>query len=1105
MPRLPRALPVIFCALMTAQPLFPQEQGTRARDHAAERAEYQRSGRTAKGENAADLLHRGYQQKMMLRKTARQRQAAAKAQQESGRAAPEHNTPTFSNLVWQSLGPSPAVFDPSNFSAYGNVTGRVSAVAVDPNDPSGNTVYVGGASGGVWKSTNAATSDPNAVVWTPMTDDQASLAVGSIAVQPGGGVVLVGTGETNSTPDSYYGQGILRSTDGGHTWTLIPSANSGTRPLRGLGFSKIAFSTTNPNLVVATAASTNASSPGGNGGETQGANGRGIYFSTNAGSTWTYASVVDPTGPTQPGSAGDVVFNPVQQKFYAVLRWHGYYSSTDGAMWTRLANQPGLINSTNCPASPTDNTCPEYRGSLSVREDTGEVYTIFVDANDQTTADGGGIFVLSQDGGTWSQMGQAGIDNCQDTGGGCGTEQGSYNLYIRAVPNGANTDLYVGAINIFKCSRSASNPFCSNANSWLNLTHVYGCTPYGAPAGVHPDQHAMDFAKTSSPTHVYFGNDGGVWRALDETALASGSCAAGSNPFDNLNATMGSLSEFVSFSQHPSDAGTILGGLQDNGSPALVPGNSGADGKTWQGVNDSDGGYNDIDPLSPNILYTSIFNVSVRRCTAGTACNQGTWNTVAGPGQVDSDGALFYPPWMLDPQNNNNLWIGTCRLWRGAAAGGSYFIMSMNFSQQRSTQCGGSGGTGDTKVRSIAMGGPGTTNGSQVVYAGMAGAAPLNGHVFVTTSADTGVTSWNDRTGSINPSGYDVSDIAISPYDPTGKTAYLTIMGFGTPHIYKTTDAGVSWSDKSGNLPDVPANAIAVDPVTPNTLYVGTDVGVFLSIDDGATWAEFGSGLPNAPAVKVKTFVSGGVKKLRAATYGRGMWQIDLPQPDIMFSSAALNFSTVVGRTSQIQLATLQNNSANAVSITNISAAFDFVVNSGCPPVLNAGASCTVAVSFAPRTAGAFSTALTLTSSAAGGNRTLPLSGTGVDFNLSALGPRPGRPHRSGTQTNNVITMAHSETVTAELALGVTGALAPDSLTGLDKNVQLGCSAAGLRCSVTPAAMDLSQPGPVRVAIAAGAAKARRVRAVAAETHTVQVRATVGGVSRSVDLTVVVR
>src|SRR5215470_19646067 len=128
--------------------------------------------------------------------------------------------------AWVSLGPLPLPSDASGIGLqdYGWVTGRATAVAIDPNDPSGNTVFAGGAYGGVWKSTNAGNLSPSpiAVNWTPVTDDQATLAIGAIAVQPqlttrdsSRSVALAGTGETNSSGDSYYGLGILRTTDGG--------------------------------------------------------------------------------------------------------------------------------------------------------------------------------------------------------------------------------------------------------------------------------------------------------------------------------------------------------------------------------------------------------------------------------------------------------------------------------------------------------------------------------------------------------------------------------------------------------------------------------------------------------------------------------------------------------------------------------------------------------------------------------------------------------------------------------------------------------------------------------------------------------------------------
>ena len=156
----------------------------------------------------------------------------------------------LSSGAWTPLGPAPLASDATGdgFQNYNQVSGRATAVAIDPADPTGNTVYIGGAQGGVWKSTNAAASPASNVTWTPVTDDQATLSIGSITIQPGNSdpaqsVVLVGTGEADNSGDSYFGLGILRSADGGSTWTLSASANSGTYSFSGLGATRMAFST----------------------------------------------------------------------------------------------------------------------------------------------------------------------------------------------------------------------------------------------------------------------------------------------------------------------------------------------------------------------------------------------------------------------------------------------------------------------------------------------------------------------------------------------------------------------------------------------------------------------------------------------------------------------------------------------------------------------------------------------------------------------------------------------------------------------------------------------------------------------------------------------
>ena len=179
-----------------------------------EREQWFLHGRRYQGQVAPQLLEKAQQQRDTLR-----HQALLRAQVRTA-VTPSSGTPT---PVWTPLGPAPMMSTTAvgNTQDYGFVTGRATTVAVDQNDPTGNTVYLGGAYGGVWKSTNAANPTVTQVIWTPITDDQATTAVGAIAVQPGNGnIVLVGTGEANSSTDSYYGLGILRSTDAGNSWTL---------------------------------------------------------------------------------------------------------------------------------------------------------------------------------------------------------------------------------------------------------------------------------------------------------------------------------------------------------------------------------------------------------------------------------------------------------------------------------------------------------------------------------------------------------------------------------------------------------------------------------------------------------------------------------------------------------------------------------------------------------------------------------------------------------------------------------------------------------------------------------------------------------------------
>jgi hypothetical protein len=901
------------------------------------------------------------------------------------------------------LGPAPLASDASGNGTqdYHQVAGRATAVAIDPADPSGNTIFIGGAQGGVWQSSNAATSTASSVTWTPVTDDQATLSVGSIAIQPGNtnpatSVILVGTGEADNSADSYFGLGILRSADGGSTWTQISTANGGALSFSGLGGTRMAFSTA--STVVSAMATT---SEGVEAGAVTASTMRGLYTSLDAGQSWTYDALLDPgSQSTDATSATSVAYNAVAGTFLAAVRYHGFYSSPDGVKWTRLATQPGgsVLGTTACPPKSTSNkqACPIYRGEITVVPGRNEMYAWYISLDSSGLPVDGGIWQSLTGGASWTQIAVTGITNCGDDSG-CGVEQGYYNLELLAVPNGsAATDLYAGAINLYKCSINSSNPTCS-APSFINLTHVYGCNPAASLPHVHPDQHALAYMIPSAGTDsgndlMYFANDGGIYRALDGySGLTTGSCS-GNNLFDDLNQNLGSMTQFVSFSQHPTDSNTLVGGTQDNGSPAT---NSATTSLSWINVNGGDGGYNAIDPNTPLNWFVSNPDIppgglNIQECPSGVHCREGDFSSVVGSVDVGGDDGAFYFPYVLDPQSATALLVGTCRVWRGPRLGGSYTLLSPNFDTFATGTCAGSE---INLVRSLAAGGPTDGNGSMVIYATTDGLGPLDGpltspaggNVWVTTNATAGAPAFTEVTQNINPNQFPVSSVAIDSSDPTGNTAYVTVMGFtgGAGHVWRTTNAGITWTDFTGTsttaLPDTPVNTVVVDPGAA-TVYAGTDVGVFQSGTASPAWTEVGPAanplggsigfLPNVAVTALGLFNAGGQKLLRASTYGRGVWQFNLiSTPDFEIAISSPPQTVFVGGTGSFSGTLFAvNGYANSVTLTCAAGATN-------PPT-----TCTPSPDvLTPTVTGV---PFTVTASGALGDYSFNVLGTGSDSNL---------------------------------------------------------------------------------------------------------------------------
>ncbi|MGB7267745.1 MAG: hypothetical protein WBC92_19665, partial [Terracidiphilus sp.] len=433
------------------------------------------------------------------------------------------------SAAWQAVGP--VAVQTANF---GLVSGRVAALALDPSDATGNRLYVGTTGGGVWMANNAGVQTPSTIVFTPLTDDvaalggaaDASISIGALTVQPGGtGVILAGTGDPNDVLDSYYGAGILRSTDGGNTWALTTRTTDEEDGLSavdssfvGNGFAGFAWSTVNPQVVVAAVSQAYE-------GTLVDANWvpasyEGLYYSSDSGATWHLARITDGSGkdvqgPLDPwltpfgNAATAVVWNPVRQIFVAAVRYHGYYQSADGVTWTRMTAQPGTGLTTQMCPNNLGNTgsiaCPIFRGTLAVNPQTGDTFAWTVDLN-------------NQDQGLWQ-------DQCAIAGGACGNPaiafnkqwstaaletstfegaatiaDGTYNLALAAVPSQQDTLVMAGANDLWKCSLAMG---CV----WRNTTNSTTCMS----AQVGEFQHVLAW-NAANPLEMFLGSDSGLWR-----------------------------------------------------------------------------------------------------------------------------------------------------------------------------------------------------------------------------------------------------------------------------------------------------------------------------------------------------------------------------------------------------------------------------------------------------------------------------------------------------------------------------------------------------------------------------------------------------------------
>jgi photosystem II stability/assembly factor-like uncharacterized protein len=772
--------------------------------------------------------------------------------------------------VWTNIGPQP-VTNGLGGANFGNpaATGRVSAIAVDPTTPT--TVFLGGATGGIWKSTDGGTT------WNSTFDQNKSLAIGGIGIAPSNHLVIyAGTGELNFSGDSYYGAGVYKSTDGGATWTqqcggvgvnFCTPTFSGTL---GGGFyvGAIAVNPTNPLIALAAVRDPGNSALS------------GIYRTTDGGTTWTLI----PSASTAAGNS--VVWNQGDNTIvYATLGERGVagafgvYKSTDsGVTFTRLTGTLANL--------PTANL---GRHELGVSSDGA---TIYVSINAESTSNLLGLAKSTDSGATWTFNNAPSAppslpDFCHG--------QCWYDMAVAVDPLNANTVIVGGSA--FTNNSSTIFRSSDGGATWTDIT-------VGSNAvRPHVDTHALTFANNGGAIRLYTGDDGGIWFTDNPT-----SSPVTWQPGNNANLVITQF--YPGHSVHPTDDNIDYGGTQDNGTEKY----SGT--LAWDHVACGDGAWTAVDPIIPSTVYANCQNIAVFRSPLDGAPT--TFAPISNQLGTSGDRSLFIPPLVHDPNTSGLLYFGTFRVWQTMDYGTNWTAISPDLTLG-----------GD--VTSVSP----SSADSNTVYA-----TTSDGRVWRTTNALAGAgATWTNLTKAPLPNRYATM---VKTAHGDANTAYVSYSGFNgfggdvVGHIFKTSDGGTTWSDISGTgigaLPNSPVNDIVVDhvgaPLNIDQVFIGTDVGVFKCPDPlvatpCTTWSPI-TGLPTVPVVGLTLREAS--QELRAATHGRGVWDILVPgvNPAGLLLVTSISPSSVAAGSGSAVLTFTGN---------------DFGVPSGTPSVLVDGSS----------------------------------------------------------------------------------------------------------------------------------------------------------------------
>jgi hypothetical protein len=787
-----------------------------------------------------------------------------------------------------SLGPAP-----QNSLGNGLVGGRVNVILVDPNDTS--TAYFGSDGGGVWKTTNCC---GEATTWTVKTDfpELSTTAIGDMVFDPNNSsTIYAGTGDLRYGSFSFGTAGLLKSTDRGETWQLLGAdVFSMALPLPIGAFpqyqaiGKVVVDPRNSNnIIVGTKTGlfisndggggwsgpcyTNAFGPGSMLPQRQDVTG---LIAINRDSTTRLIVAVGTRGHETPVQY-DLNQNGANGLYRAVLPASGCPAISD---WSLISRGPDGSDPGNGWPAGTGSGIPRNGGSLinplgriDLAMAPSDNNTIYAQVASPVATSGDyrmlGVWATVDGGDHWAQRATfSSFTGCNDAGG-----QAWYNAGMLVHQTNPNI-LFLSSIDLWRSN--------DGARTFNNLTCSY------SDGIVHPDQHARAFVGTD-PNRLLIGNDGGIYFSQDAQAVEP--------TFDALNRGVNTI-EFYSgditanFNTTSTPSRGIAGGAQDNGSSVHQWSGSSVSAASWSQRLGGDGIYAHIEPLLGNRWYLSSQNGGIRASSTGP---YGTYNinVQAQANNWGGDRRSFLMPFEIYKHSDvsacssttgcGRLIVGTYRVWEtlsGGISAGSWYPTTAQ----------------DLTKGTLLIGSDNRSFINQLAYsftdARIAVVGTNDGNFWMGFNLGSGIANqanWVNLTAdNTTLPNRPVMDVITDGSDPL--IAYAVIGGFnqntpGTPgHVFRVTCsancASFNWANKTGNLPNIPANAVMVNPNNSHQVFVGTDWGLYYTddIDVAApVWRRFTAGIPTAMVWDLA--VDRGYTTLAVFTRSRGAYAWPLP------------------------------------------------------------------------------------------------------------------------------------------------------------------------------------------------------------------------------------